>query len=139
MPYCTQQDLIERFGEQELIELTDEHGVGEINATQINRAIEDADGLIDGYLTASRYDMPLIEQFSVLTRVACNLVRHDLYDVPPEHIVKRYESAVAFLRDVSTGKVSLGVKADGSKPSVSDNASMQTSGSVFGRDDSGFL
>jgi len=138
MTYCTQQDLIDRYGEPELIELTDEHGTEEINATQIARAIADTDGLIDGYL-ASRYTLPLAEVPKVLNRIACALVRYDLYDHPPKQIEKRRDQAIEFLRDAASGKISLGINTDGSDPATSNSASISSGGNVFNRDDTGFM
>ena len=39
----TRQDLIDRFGEDELVLLTDREGRGVINDEVLNRAIEDAE------------------------------------------------------------------------------------------------
>lgn len=138
MSYCELQNLIDRFGEQELIELTDENEVGEIETTQIARAIADVDGLIDSYLSG-RYTLPLTEVPLVLTRYACDIVRYDLYDHPTDQISKRFDEAMAFLRDASNGKVSLGINTDGSEPKTDNSATMQSGGNVFNRDDNGFM
>ena len=43
MSYCTRQNLIDRFGEPELIQLTDLDNLGVIDDTVLNQAISDAD------------------------------------------------------------------------------------------------
>lgn len=138
MSYCTQQDLIDRFGEVELIELTDEHNVGEIEATKVNRSITDIDGTIDGYLT-SRFQLPLSEIPPVLVKIACHLVRYDLYDSPTADVEKRHDDSLQSLREIRDGKLSLGINPSGSEPETNNSASMTTGGSVFNRKDNGFI
>ena len=55
MPYCTEADLIDRYGAPLLVDLTDR---GETATGVIDSAIAEADALIDGYL-AARYRLPL--------------------------------------------------------------------------------
>jgi len=138
MTYCTVQDLIDRFGEQELIDLTDEHGTEEIESTQVTRAIIDASGFIESYLS-SRYTLPLSEIPPILNKIACDLVHYGLYDSPTDDVNKRFDGATKFLRDVSTGKAGLGINTSGSKPQTNNSATMQHSGSVFSRKDNGFM
>ena len=52
MTYALQQDLIDRFGESELIQLTDRTNVPptDVDDVVVGRALADADGTIDGYI-----------------------------------------------------------------------------------------
>ena len=48
--YCTQADIEERFGQAELVQLTDRTRTGQVDATTVARAITDASAEIEGYL-----------------------------------------------------------------------------------------
>lgn len=138
MPYCTKQDLIDRFGEDELIQLTDRANLGVIDDTVLNQAIADADAEINGYL--ANYSLPLTTVPTVLVRGACDIARYFLYDdAATEQVTKRYEAVLKFLGQVAKGVISLGIDASGNKPTPSDGAVMESGGRVFGRNDNGFL
>lgn len=109
MTYATQADLETRFKNQELIELTDEAGTGEIDAAAVAVALGDADAEINGYL-AGRYTLPLTQISPELVRLACDITRYKLYDAQASELVKaRYDDAIAKLRDVARGVASLGI------------------------------
>lgn len=142
MAYCTAQDMMDRFGEQELIQLTDRDGSsGAIVQDVLDQAIADAAAEIDSYLGA-RYELPLSNPPAVLTRIACDLARYQLHDHGIEEersvVVARRNDAVQWLRRVSTGEVSLGVGSGADAPASSDTASIESDGRVFGRG-GGFL
>jgi phage gp36-like protein len=139
MSYCTKQNLIDRYGETELIQLTDRSALGAIDDTVIDRAIADADGEIDGYL-AGRYSAPISPIPKSLVRIACHLTRYYLYDdQAPEQITKRYDDAVKFLRGVASGQISIGVDAAGAKPTSQNTATIESGGNVFNRNDNSFI
>ena len=50
----TRQDLIDRFGEDELVLLTDREGRGVIDDEVLNRAIEDAEAETAAYIQGFR-------------------------------------------------------------------------------------
>lgn len=109
MSYCTQQDLIDRFGEAELIELTDEHGTEEVDATRIAQAIAYADALIESHI-AGRFTVPLSPVPEILNELACDIVHYRLFiHGAPEHVMQRQRDAVASLRDIGAGRMSLGI------------------------------
>lgn len=113
MTYCATQDLIDRYGEFELIQLTDSTGAGAIDQTVVDRAIADVDGEIDAYL-AKRVALPLATVPPVLVRMACVMVRYYLYkDVATDLVKQQYDAAIRFLRDVAAGTTSLGADAAG--------------------------
>jgi phage gp36-like protein len=118
MMYCSRVDLIHAFGERELINLTvrrdDSDGDGDgdntIDDDVLNRAILDATGEIDSYI-GKRYGKTLAGKPIPpnLTRVCCDITRYRLYDdATVETVRKRYEDAIAFLRDVAAGRATLG-------------------------------
>lgn len=109
MPYATQADMVTRFGEAELIDLTDRDGsTGAIDSALVETALEDAASTIDGYV-GRRYDLPLDPVPKVLTRLACDLARYFLYENrATEEAEKRHDDAIKLLRDISSGTVHLG-------------------------------
>jgi len=139
MSYCTLQDLTNRYGLKELIDLSDNDNTGAINTEVIDRAISDAEGEIDGYL-ASRYPLPINPVPKSIARIACDIARYYLYDdVAIEQVNKRYNDAVKFLKAVSQGDVSIGITATGDKPSSKNNVYMHTGGNTFNRKDKSFI
>lgn len=139
MAYCTQQNMIDRFGSEELIQLTDRANVGVIDATVLTQAIDDASSEIDSYL-AGRYALPLATIPTALTRIACSMARYHLYDdAATEAVRQRYEDAVKFLRSVGTGQLDMGLSASGDRPVAAAGATMESGGRIFGRDDTGFI
>lgn len=109
MTYATQQDLEDRFGADELIQLTDRTNVGAIDSTVVSRALGDADAEINGYL-AAQYTLPLATVPAVLVRLACDIARYQLgADRVTEAMRERYKDAVSFLKSLSKGDAQLGV------------------------------
>jgi len=109
MPYCTVQDLIDRFGETEILELTDRDQSGAVDEVAANGAIEDASAEVDGYI-GSKYSLPLDSPPAVLTRIAADIARYRLHDnLATEEVRKRYDDALRFLKSVGKGEISLGV------------------------------
>lgn len=140
MIYAGVQDLVERYGEQEILQLTDRTHAGQIDATVAERALRDAAAEIDGYL-AARYVLPLAIVPTVLLRLCAELARYYLYDDhAPEQVRHRYNAAVEFLTKISTGKVALGVSDAGESAQNADVAQMESGGRIWARDRSeGFI
>lgn len=112
MPYAVKQDMIDRFNEVELKQLTDRTGaVDAIDDVVLGRALDDADAEINGYL-AGRHALPLASTPLILVGIACDIARYRLYeDRATEHVRQRYEDAIKYLRSVSKGEISLGLDA----------------------------
>lgn len=137
MTYATQQNLIDRFGERELIELTDrsDPSTGAIDATVVAKALADADAEIDGYLS-SRYQLPLSPVPAKLERVAGDIARYYLYeDRVTDQVRARFSDAQQWLRDVASGKVSLGATSGGVAPTPADTVQFEPGQKVFARED----
>ena len=140
--YAGKADMIERFGEQELIDLTDRNGsAGTIVDEVLNAALGDASADIDGYL-AGRYPLPLTFVPPVLIRHSCDLTRYYLYDnrLDPQHpAARRYTATIRFLEQMARGTVQLGLPQEQVPDSV-DLAEMASQPTVFGREKSkGFI
>ena len=105
--YCTLNDLIERFGETELIQLTDEQNTGALNTASVNQAIADASNEIDSYLIG-RYQLPLVTVPEFVKGYACDMARYRLWDDGAlEQVTIRYRTAIKYWRDISTGALRL--------------------------------
>lgn len=132
MSYATKQDLIERYGQDELIQLTDRATppAGVIDDAVLTQALLDADAEINGYLQA-RYTLPLGSTPELIKRVACIIARYNLYeDVATDEVRRRYEDAVRMLKSISRGEINLGVDA-ATGPATTAGPDVMTRSRVF--------
>lgn len=107
MTYATQQDLIDRFSQAELAQLTDPAAGATIDPAPVARALADADAEVDSYLGA-RYSLPLASLPTVLVRVAADIARYRLWDQAAPDLVKdRYREAVKLLQGLARGETVL--------------------------------
>jgi len=136
MLYCSKQGLIDRFSEDELVQLTDRDSLGIINDEVLNRAIEDASTEMDAYLSRFNYSADTLPKS--LKPLACNIARYYLYDeAPTEHITNRYNNAIKFLKAVNKGEIAIGTNNLGAEVASNDLPEIQSGGSVFNRNNSG--
>lgn len=134
MTYTTQQDMVDRFGQVELLQLTDRDNTGSIDTTVLNRALEDADTEINGHLEG-RYTLPLVRTPAILVTYACDIARYRLYDDrATEQVTKRYDTAMKFLRLVAEGRLSLGLDDQGEATAPAGGPSHASEERVFTRD-----
>ncbi len=79
MAYATIADMIDRFGESEMIRLSTPDGADLVAVVPdpIDRALDEASALIDTYLRR-RYRMPLTVAPPEVRRACCILARYDL-------------------------------------------------------------
>lgn len=111
MPYATQQDLTDRFGEQELVQLTDKvnRPASTIDPTPIARALTDATALIDSHV-GKLYRLPLSTVPPILVKYACDIARYYLHGKAAEKddaITRAFNEAQNWLENVSKGLVTL--------------------------------
>jgi phage gp36-like protein len=121
MSYATQAQLVERYGEQMMLDLTDraEPPAGEIDGDVVDRALADTDAIIDGFLKG-RYALPLATTPTLVTQLAIDISIYKLHrTVASEKIEKDYKQALATLRDIANGTVRLDVA--GAEPASSGN------------------
>lgn len=114
MPYCTLTDIKSAIPEQNLIQLTDDEGAGEVNQERVNDAIDYADQLIDGYLRG-RYTLPLDPVPGLLKKLAVDLAVFFIYSRKlelemPEGMENRYKNSTKVLEMIQKGTVSLGTE-----------------------------
>lgn len=129
--YAKASDLIARYGEDELVQLTDRDGSGGYDPATVGRALSDASALIDGYV-AARYTLPLAETPALLIGLCCDLARHALHaDAAPEVVTDRRDQALARLRDISAGRLRLDATVPAAAPS--GTVQMTSSERLFSR------
>jgi len=133
--YVTKAELIDRFGEATLAQLTDRGDTepGVIDDAVLTRAIDDAGATIDGYLKV-RYTLPLSTTPPLLRALAQDLIFYRLHvHGAPEEARDRNRDAIRQLEGLSKGTLRLDVAgaepaAPGERPQVTGPAR------VFSRD-----
>ncbi|WP_027181645.1 gp436 family protein [Oleidesulfovibrio alaskensis] len=109
MSYATIDHLIAAFGLDEVIAVTDRAQSGEPDTAVALGALEEASSEADSYLSV-RYALPLQAVPPVLRTAVCDIALYRLTGGPAtqtEVIATRYKAAVAWLRDVASGRASL--------------------------------
>lgn len=132
MTYATDQDLIQRFGQYEIeqLALTSD---GTQDANRIQAALVDATAEINSYL-GQRHQVPVAAPSPVLQAACCDMARYQLYAAQAtEEVTQRYQQRIAWLRDVASGKASLGI-AEREASSSALAVATQSGGRVFSRD-----
>lgn len=134
MTYATQQDLIDRFGSQELLELSDRSRSGAIDGAVVARALGDAEAEINGYLSA-KFTLPLDPVPDTIARIASDIARYYLYDDRATEVVRdRYNNAIKFLKGVVAGDISIGVDAASESPAATGGPQYTSADREFTRD-----
>ena len=124
MNYATVQDMTDRYGEPEMIQLTDPDIVA-VQAPKAQRALDDAQAFADSFVSRV-YRLPLsgcakpapvpgnagaVELVAPpqITRIVCDVARYYLYsDLAPEHeVYLRYKAAERELLQIAEGKAVL--------------------------------
>jgi len=136
MSYATQANLEDRFGAEEILQLSDRDGDGVADASVVAQALGDSDALINSYL-AVRMELPLSAVPAALVRIASDLAYCFLFkNDPPEGAMAARDKAVKFLQDVSRGIARL--DAGGAEPEPAGETVLTSGpGKVFTRDDMG--
>lgn len=109
--YCTIDDIEKHTSSPTLIQLSSDDGQEAVNRVVVEEAILYASTLIDGYLRG-RYSLPLDTHFPLLRIIAIDLSVYRLYsrrmrNEMPKVIETAYKSAIATLRDIQKGVISL--------------------------------
>ncbi len=107
MAYCTKENLIQRFGQREIDDLLDRDNNSVDDTDTLSETIADADALIDSYV-CSKYETPLSPVPAIIKYISCDIARFMLWDDnAPEEVRKRYDDAIARLKDISKGLMNL--------------------------------
>lgn len=107
MTYCVLQDLIDQFGTDTLVQLTDRNNTGQIDQTVIDQNLMEADELINQYVGV-QVTLPLTTVPSGFTKMACDITRYFLGTVSDRETAL-YNQHLTYLRNVGTRKILLAV------------------------------
>ena len=140
--YVTPQALIDEFGADMLVQLTDRatprsHAVD----TTVAQGICDRVGVEITAVVAKRYGVPLAVVPAILTYIARDMALFYLHRTEPADWVKtRFDSAKAQLKSIGNGGLSLGLDVSGTGDAeaaqVQENVAQFDAGAkVFGRYD----
>lgn len=139
MSYATRPEMIARFGETEVIALTDREDVGEIDDGVLASALEDASAEMDTYL-ASRYSVPVKTHARFLAGLCCDIARYRLSgsetaETNPIRI--RYRDAIRFLERAADGAITLGLDVAGDTIQPANTIQFDMGTRIFSRNDRG--
>ena len=139
MAYATVEDMVARFSELEVIQLTDRNQDGLIDEDVAAVALADATAEIDAYL--GRFKRPFTDVPPILKRLCCDIARYRLTAANgvliTDEIRNRYKIDVLdLLRAMAKGEVQLGVDDSGEEMAAGEDGIVFVNGKnkVFGRD-----
>lgn len=117
VPYVNLQQLIDRYGQTLLVDLTDRGAVatGAIDETVVNRALADTDAMINARI-ALRYDLASVaaDVPELLVDIALCIAIWKLYRFePPQKIKDDYTDAKLQLREIGDGTSRLPIEGGG--------------------------
>ena len=139
MAYATVEDMVARFSELEVIQLTDRNQDGLIDEDVAAVALADATAEIDAYL--GRFKRPFTDVPPILKRLCCDIARYRLTAANgvliTDEIRNCYKIDVLdLLRAMAKGEVQLGVDDSGEEVAAGEDGIVFVNGKnkVFGRD-----
>lgn len=141
MAYSTIKDIINELPDKTLAQLTDDKDGLVVDEDVVNSLIEAADAIIDGYC-GTRYTVPLTPPTPFVSGLSRQITIYKLYarrrEGMPELRKEQYDDAIGRLKDVASGKITLGAEyklAQG--PDSGDGVSFTAPPRVFTRDSLG--
>jgi phage gp36-like protein len=132
MVYAAPSDMIARYPNRDLVQLTNEDPTQTtVSQTVLAQALADASAEIDGYLEG-RFTLPLTDPPAVLNRLACDLAMYRLQALRPLHDLaearRRYDDALTLLMRVADGTLTLGLAPDNQEPGAAAGAVVTDAG-----------
>ncbi len=123
MSYATLADLEERYTADLIVTIADNNGDGQPDEQVVSRALVDADGIINSYLSV-RYSLPLTQVPQVIIAAAVDIAVYRMAmtaDRLTTEMRVRFEDAMTWLKHISEGKAGLGIP-DPTPDDDTDNA-----------------
>lgn len=134
MAYATLADMETHFGQSELLDLTNPAGE-DVDTVIVDAVLVEAQALVDSYLCAAGYAVPLSDTPTILVRVTSNIARKYLYErdgnTPTEIVEKNFSAAIKTLEKVVSGIIELGVTKGGEVVADVDTVQIEGSASIF--------
>jgi phage gp36-like protein len=107
MSYCTSDQLVARFGLDQLLAIADHSGDDALDVTSVDAAIADAAAEIESYLRR-RYALPLVSVDPALAAIACDIAFYRLHPADqPDDVRRRYEDARRWLGELAAGRIEI--------------------------------
>lgn len=139
MAYADVADMVARFGDLDVIQITDRNQDGLVDEDVALVALEDATAEIDTYL--GRFKRPFKNTPPILVRLCCDIARYRLTAASgvliTEEIRNRYKIDVLdLLRALAKGEVQLGLDDDGGQIEADSDGIvfMNAKNRIFSRD-----
>ena len=108
--YATQQDLVDRFGNDAFLAAADRDRDGVADAAAVQGALDDASAMMDAAFS-KRYDLPLPTTPRWAARICADLAMGLL--VPSESatdlVLARFKAADKFMQSIASGDIGLGL------------------------------
>ncbi len=116
--YATRSDITEKYGADALYPAADADGT--IDDAKISKALKAASSVIDSYI-GIRHRLPLPQASKRLTDICIDIAVYEMSpgaDTLTDEIKSRNKAAIAWLKDVSAGRASLGLPTPAGKTSA---------------------
>lgn len=118
MPYASHSDLTARADERELLQIADRDRDGVADTDVLDAALAGADNLINGYV-ATKFATPLDPVPDLVNTWAVSIARYLLHsNGAPKNVEADYKDAIAALKDVAAGRITLPVASGEEQPQV---------------------
>ncbi|SMF83043.1 Mu-like prophage protein gp36 [Tistlia consotensis] len=133
MAYATLQNLIDRYGSDNVLQVADRDGDGQADTATVDRELAAVSAEIDGYL-ALKYDLPLSATPDLVQDLCERLVFFRLHVfTAPDQVAESARQALATLDRLSKGLVVL--ELDGEPAAAApDGPRVSAPDRVFSRD-----
>lgn len=139
--YASQAQLESQFGQREIQTSSDRDSRGEIDEDVVTKALTDATEEINSYL-ANQYDLPLATVPGRLVTICCDIALYKMSadaGTGTDEKRLRYEDAVAWLKMLAKGDVSLGLPPDDVDSAQDAEVSSSSEVRIFSRTTMGGL
>ena len=135
MAYAVAQDIIDKYGETELIIAADHNGTGVADPEVVTRGIDDAGDEIDTYI-GTAYSLPLANVPPILKPLCIDIA---LYKMSTGTAItdekrRRYEDAIKILDKIAKGIIKLGLPTGEEPPAKGGGASFVANERQFSRE-----
>lgn len=128
MSYASLEDLIERAGLDEILQVADRDLDDVPDPDVVDAALVHADNTINGYVSV-QYKVPLTSVPDLLRTWAVIIARYFLHrDTPPNYVERDYKEALVALKDVAAGRLKLPVGPDVPAPQPSSGSDVSIVG-----------
>jgi phage gp36-like protein len=136
MAYATLADIEKLLPRDELIKLTDDESLGQVDSARVDEALTLAQAEVDSYCS-TRYLVPVSPVPMILLKLTADMALYTLYsrvaDRVPEIRAERYRHAVRQLQGIAKGTISLGAQTEGNDPIAGAESNKSTDTNVFSR------